>query len=423
VHAGSIMWGHTLTRFQARAARHMSSSQQQSLSQSGKRFHGKADSAFESSVWTLGAISLILPVGIVLVYDPVPAERNAKKKKAAMFGDEYPSSLSTTGLAVGSDSQCPLPSGRAYLLKSGDRQVCVTQFGSDSGRPVLLFHGLAASRIESAATMSIADPLQSGEAPDLHQLCTQQGLRLLCIDRPGYGLTSPASSAADAPSTSAADAVHVLDALRLPSAQLVAVDMGAVPAVLMAEQHSARVHGEIHLLAPDFCRAVAPSDGLARGLRDWLLQTAPISTPFMHFFAKFLRLTTLAMPANSLKNAQMQNVTADSSDAGMMGRMGGGLMLSCAQASMDRGATGVQHDLTVQLGKHATALAALRQLPSPVHLWQGMQDQVVPSAVPEAMLALLPNSTVHPLEGAGHLSAVASGLMSSLGLGEEAAER
>ena len=410
------MWARQVIQAQLRTAKRCLSTKftPQPLSHSGKRFHGKSDSAFENSVWTLGAISLILPVGVVLGYDPVPADRSDKKKKAAMFGEGYPSALSSRGVALGTEASSDIASGRSYLVKAGSRQVCLTQFGVDSGKPVLVFHGLAASRIESAATLSIADPLRSGDTPCLHRLCTQAGLRLLCVDRPGYGLTTAADSAADAPRVAVADAVCVMDALRLPRAQLLAVDMGAVPALLLAAQHGERVQGEVHLLAPDFCRAVAPSDGLARSVRDWLLQTGPLATPFMHFFAKFLRLTTLAMPAESLKNAQMQNVTAHSSDAGMLQRMSGELMLACAQSSMDGGSAGVQHDLTVQLGKHAASLVALREVQQHVHLWQGAEDQVVPAAVPAALAELLPHCSTHSLPGAGHLSAITRGMLSSV---------
>ncbi len=390
----------------------MSSMQtKQSLSQSGTRFHGKADFSFENSVWTLGAISLILPVGVVLLYDPVPADRNDKKKKASMFGDDYPTSLSTTGVALGKESQSPLPSGRAYLIKSGQRQVCVTQYGSDAGKPVLLFHGLAASRVEAAATLSIAEPLPSGEVPDLHALCVASNTRLLCVDRPGYGLTSPADSASDAPATTVSDAVRVLDALRISAARVMAVDMGSVPALLLASKHADRVHGDIHLLAPDYCRSVAPSDGMARSVRDAFLRFAPVSSPFMHLFAKFLRLTTLAMPADSLKNAQMQNMTKHSSDEDMMQRMSGELMLSCAQSSMDSSATGVQHDLTVQLGRHEAALEAIPLVSQHVHLWRGSADQVVADAVPVALEQGLVNSKSHMLQSAGHLSTIAQGLL------------
>jgi pimeloyl-ACP methyl ester carboxylesterase len=202
--------------------------------------------------------------------------------------------------------------------------------------------------------------------------------------------------------------------LRVPAAALVAVDMGAVPALALAASHPDRVCGTVHLLAADYCRSITPSDGFARTVRDAFLQFTPLSSPFLHIFAKFLRLTTLAMPPGSLKNAQMQGLAAESPDSLMMERMSGDLMLACAQASMDGSATGVQHDLCVQLGSADRWAAALPQIKQEVSLVAGGKDLVVPASVPHALTGLLPRSCLEMHSENGHLSTIASGLVAAL---------
>jgi pimeloyl-ACP methyl ester carboxylesterase len=44
----------------------------------------------------------------------------------------------------------------------------------------------------------------------------------------------------------------------------------------------------------------------------------------------------------------------------------------------------------------------LRELTTPVELWHGTEDGAVPFAYAEALSKLLPNATLHALEGEGH---------------------
>jgi len=60
-------------------------------------------------------------------------------------------------------------------LRDG-RKLGYAQYGSLTGRPVILHHGLACSRLDAAA---------------FHEVGQQLDARLIGVDRPGMGLSSP----------------------------------------------------------------------------------------------------------------------------------------------------------------------------------------------------------------------------------------
>lgn len=62
-----------------------------------------------------------------------------------------------------------------FTLPDG-RQLGYAEYGSPTGRPVICLHGLPGSRIEIAA---------------LDEMAMRAGARIIGVDRPGYGWSSP----------------------------------------------------------------------------------------------------------------------------------------------------------------------------------------------------------------------------------------
>jgi pimeloyl-ACP methyl ester carboxylesterase len=63
----------------------------------------------------------------------------------------------------------------SFILPDG-RALGYAQFGSLSGRPVILHHGMACSRLDGAY---------------FHDVALQVNARIIGVDRPGMGLSSP----------------------------------------------------------------------------------------------------------------------------------------------------------------------------------------------------------------------------------------
>jgi hypothetical protein len=64
----------------------------------------------------------------------------------------------------------------ATLTLPDGRKLGYAQYGSPNGKAILYHHGFPGSRIEAAA---------------FHELSSELGLRMIAIDRPGHGWSSP----------------------------------------------------------------------------------------------------------------------------------------------------------------------------------------------------------------------------------------
>ena len=116
----------------------------------------------------------------------------------------------------------------------GGRAITLDDVGDPGGVPVLYLHGTPSSRL--------ARPADDG-------LAAAAGVRLLAVDRPGYGGsdplpdTEPAGPAADArwPAMLAADVTAALDGLGIRRFGVLASSGGALAAVAVAAELSDRV--------------------------------------------------------------------------------------------------------------------------------------------------------------------------------------
>jgi hypothetical protein len=82
-----------------------------------------------------------------------------------------------------SQSPCrfPLDNSTSSILTLPDgRKLGYAQYGSPTGHAILYQHGFPGSRIEAALH---------------HDLCRELGLRMIAIDRPGHGWSTPHSGA------------------------------------------------------------------------------------------------------------------------------------------------------------------------------------------------------------------------------------
>lgn len=75
------------------------------------------------------------------------------------------------------DSNWPLDTTTSAILTLSDgRQLGYAEYGSPTGQPIVYLHGWPSSRIEGSA---------------LHQTASKVGARIIAVDRPGFGWSSP----------------------------------------------------------------------------------------------------------------------------------------------------------------------------------------------------------------------------------------
>lgn len=114
-------------------------------------------------------------------------------------------------------------------------QVSVAEVGSETGSPVLLFLGLGCVRYLVALFDELAKALD---------------LRLICIDRWGYGKTHMVDEENRGLREWAAVVERVLDEMKIKEFSVLAHSAGCPYALAAANRMKERVQGKIHLLAP-----------------------------------------------------------------------------------------------------------------------------------------------------------------------------
>jgi len=114
----------------------------------------------------------------------------------------------------------------AVIQLPGGRRLAIAEWGDPDGRPVLHMHGLPGSRLEIHAE------------PDFYQ---RAGVRLITVDRPGYGLSDP--HPAGTLLSWAADVEVLADRLRLGRFGLTAMSGGGPFALATAYRLGERLTG------------------------------------------------------------------------------------------------------------------------------------------------------------------------------------
>jgi len=145
---------------------------------------------------------------------------------------------------------CSVPSSVDYpeitstvqtIRTPADRTIGYATYGapSSTARTILFFHGLPGSRIIPV--------------PSLGDLCTNNDVRIIALDRPGIGLTSPANANDSTFDVSPEDVSHVLKSVEdlSPSSKLsvVGYSMGS-PHALRYVLESPNMVESLHLIAP-----------------------------------------------------------------------------------------------------------------------------------------------------------------------------
>ncbi len=272
------------------------------------------------------------------------------------------------------------PTGRTLLLPDG-RRLGYAEFGDPLGRPVLYFHGFPGSRLEARLAAAAA---------------RRQGVRLLAIDRPGYGLSDslPNRSLLDWPK----DVAHFADALGLAQFGVLGVSGGGPFALACAAVLAGRIRGlalacPLGPLADAACRPCQPWPISATirfghnfpGLIRWLgRQLARQVGCRPDLILKMLSLTSPAVDRELLKQADVRET-----------------MLASGRQAFVQGRSGVACDMEIYGAGWGFDPAAI---PLSVTLWQGLEDPVVQPAMAEYLAARLPACQLQLIDDEGHFS-------------------
>jgi len=255
----------------------------------------------------------------------------------------------------------PAPGGTVHLADG--RRLAYDELGAPHGQPIVYLHGCPDCRLT--------------RHPD-DGLAATVGVRLIAVDRPGYG-------GSDAPRdwtrrSMAGDVVALLEHLGIDRCAVLGWSSG----------------GQIALASA----AVAPERVAAVGL---VASTAP--TPFDGDAGAVAQdMLPFVAPEGLDAELALEHIREAKSDAYLrdldsIPALAGRLALAM-QAAIANGSSGAEFDLRNLMTPWDVDLGTIGM---PVSLWYGALDDVVAPAVGQALADALPNSRLEIVEGASHL--------------------
>lgn len=269
-----------------------------------------------------------------------------------------------------------------HIIRQEDGQIFgISEFGTPTGKPLFYFHGFPGSRLEARL---------------VHQQARRHQIRVIAVDRPGYGKSSyqPRRRLMDWPR----DIQRIADTLELDRFSVLGVSGGAPYAAACAHFLPERLikTGIVCGLAPldevDLLRRLHGRDRrfvwmkkLPRSLyRLPLLLAGLVARRQPQHLLALLTQTLPPCDRSAITDERIQPLLTDS-----------------LHEAFCQGSTGAFADLCLYGESWGFAL---EDISSPVLLWHGDRDTVVPCAMGRFMAEKIPDCTAVFLPEEGHFS-------------------
>ena len=268
---------------------------------------------------------------------------------------------------------------RPLTLRDG-RRIGIGEFGAPRGAPVFYFHGFPASRLEAQL---------------VHRAAVSEHVRLVALDRPGYGDSDfRLGTLADWPR----DVVQVADQLGLKRFAIYGLSGGAPFALACAADLPARVSAT----------AIVAGLGMTSVMEDFarlevfartsfrLARSAPLVSRIVNrAWAILLRRRPELL--NTMLAAGMSAPDRDAlSDAEVAATLAASL-----REALRVGSEGASHELELLARPWNFDVTTVR---TPCYLWHGEEDKTVPIEMARRLASLIPGCIAHFVPNEGHFS-------------------
>jgi pimeloyl-ACP methyl ester carboxylesterase len=267
-----------------------------------------------------------------------------------------------------------LPDGRA---------LAYAEFGEADAPPVLYFHGFPNCRLEPG-------------------LVPARGVRLVAVDRPGFGASDPWTGAAprrvaDWP----ADVARLADALGLGRFSVAAISGGVPHAAACAARLGDRVEATalVSGIAPH-----APGAGGWEG-RSWAGRMVRLGRrpALARLVAGGLRRALLLSSPEATARLAASVLRLPGPDGEALSGPVAAALLRCTREAQRRGVEGAVSDMAAYAAPWGFDPAGIR---GPVQVWHGAEDELVPPAASRALAAAIPGAALRVVAGEGHFSLI-----------------
>jgi pimeloyl-ACP methyl ester carboxylesterase/predicted nucleotidyltransferase len=266
------------------------------------------------------------------------------------------------------------------LLLGDGRRLGYAQYGAPGGEPFFYFHGHPGSRMEGRFA---------------HAAAAAAGLRVITLDRPGYGLSDfqPGRAITDWPG----DVAEAADLLGIGRFSVAGASGGGPYALACAWRLPDRV------MRVAVISGVGPYQvrGITRGMR-WQNQVGfrwgSRWPAFALFLMRSMQRSITSRPAATVEAlARAMSPT----DAAIVRRPEvSDILISDITEAFRQGGQGAAWDMMLLARPWGFSLS---EIEPEVHLWQGEADTLVPPAMGRYQAAQIPHCHARYLPGEGHL--------------------
>jgi len=263
------------------------------------------------------------------------------------------------------------------LLPCG-RRLAYAEFGDPKAtQTILLFHGVPSCRLEGVAHLTA--------------LRQQPGVRLLGVDRPGFGLSDPAADIRFAAWSN--DIAALADALDIKQFSLMAFSGGAPYALAVAHAMPERVKA-VALGCPMAPVEAADTTGSGGASGAWFAEQHPVlARVALNHFINGMRRNPRRIPFSRFMGASERRFLANPEIHNLF------VQITCEACR--QGPAEVCRGGAVLVQPWARWLGNVKQK---VAIFQGCSDEVVTPNMARYLAAALPNAELNLFEGDGHMS-------------------
>jgi pimeloyl-ACP methyl ester carboxylesterase len=271
-------------------------------------------------------------------------------------------------------------SGDATVQLRDGRELSYAEYGAESGTPVLYFHGLPGSRLDPAA---FADDYGA------------DGVRLVAPERPGYRRSSPRNRWGLLDWVP--DVVDLADALGIGRFAVLGYSSGGKYAAACGFSIPERLSavGIVSGVGPPSM----PGFRVGLGRTDRLSMTLATRTrPLALLYWRIARRMLVRRPDSFV--SEFEKELSEPDRAVIADPKFRDFLVQTAREALRGGPRGVVDDSAIQAREWGFGLD---RIGTPVHLWHGNADKVVPLSHSQFAAATIRDATLTVFPGEGHL--------------------
>lgn len=266
------------------------------------------------------------------------------------------------------------------ITLSDGRTLAYAEYGDLCGRSVFFFHGTPGSRFF--------------RPPD--EVTTRLGVRLICVDRPGYGESTfqPGRRLLDWP----ADVAQLADSLGLDKFAVAGHSGGGPHTLVCAHALPDRITSAVSLCGAGPVETLGATVGMTSLNKFGFKYGRYLPWPLGRLITWFVFRERCADPANAMDREIGLRPPADDE---LIARPE--IRQVCLQSEVEAFRHGLKAmSWDVRLITHPWGFR-LEEIKTPVHLWHGTADNVTSDTMAKYMASKIPHSKLTLCEGEGHL--------------------